>query len=79
MPRLCPHRSPPRGVLSCSEGWPRLQEAGGLASSSRRAEKPRRKRGLVGVWVGQPCSSGASQKKLAPAPLLKAQTLAVCV
>lgn len=26
MPRLCPRHTPPCGVLSCSEGWPRLQE-----------------------------------------------------
>lgn len=47
------------GVLSRSEAWPRLQEG----------VNPRRKRSLVGIWVGQPCSSGASPKKLASSPI----------
>lgn len=71
MPRLCPHRTPPPGILSCSEGWPRLQEGRGFMSSLRGAEPSQRKEGrpgavlgLVWVWVEQnfcgPCSSGAS-------------------
>lgn len=54
MPRLCPHQSPRFGVLSCSEGWLRLQEGVGLVSSSEDEggelpEKIGEARGSVGA------------------------------
>lgn len=90
MPRLYLHHTPPFGVLSGSQGWPRLQEGRDLPSSLREAEKSRRKDswpgavlGLGGIRVGQklggPCSFRASQRKLVSAPLLELQILAVCL
>lgn len=45
MPRLCPHQTPPFGVLSAQNGWPRLQQGRGLESSSRLGREVPEERG----------------------------------
>lgn len=58
MPRLCPHQSPPSvGIYPAQRPGP----------ASRRWGIPEEK-GPRGNMGGQPCSSGASPKKLASSP-----------